>query len=103
MHSWVPNTFSGEGAALLWDNSYKKKPAYDAFLKAILNTQADDGGSNSGGTDDEGDDADDGTEAGTAEGDDTEAGDDASDAGEDEGTPWDTPIQNPGGRQQAQG
>lgn len=34
-YSWVPQTFSGEGAALLWSDSYQKKPAYDAFLKAI--------------------------------------------------------------------
>ncbi|KAF2792653.1 glycoside hydrolase family 10 protein [Melanomma pulvis-pyrius CBS 109.77] len=34
-YSWVPNTFSGEGAALLWDNNYAKKPAYTAFLNAL--------------------------------------------------------------------
>lgn len=34
-YSWVPQTFSGEGGGLLWDNNYTKKPAYDAFLKAI--------------------------------------------------------------------
>ncbi|KAB5523894.1 endo-1,4-beta-xylanase precursor [Coniochaeta sp. 2T2.1] len=39
-YSWVPNTFSGEGGALLWDNNYNKKPAYDAFLKAIQTTNA---------------------------------------------------------------
>lgn len=37
-YSWVPQTFSGEGAALLWDNNYNKKPAYDAFLRAIQTT-----------------------------------------------------------------
>jgi endo-1,4-beta-xylanase len=34
-YSWVPNTFSGEGSALLWDNNYQKKPAYAATIKAI--------------------------------------------------------------------
>ncbi|KAH6640026.1 glycoside hydrolase superfamily [Truncatella angustata] len=34
-YSWVPQTFSGEGAALLWSDSYQKKPAYTAFLNAI--------------------------------------------------------------------
>ncbi|OCL04155.1 glycoside hydrolase family 10 protein [Glonium stellatum] len=34
-YSWVPNTFSGEGSALLWDNNYTKKPAYTAFLNAL--------------------------------------------------------------------
>ncbi|KAF2179477.1 glycoside hydrolase family 10 protein [Zopfia rhizophila CBS 207.26] len=39
-YSWVPNTFSGEGAALLWDNNYSKKPAYTAFLNALSGTPA---------------------------------------------------------------
>jgi endo-1,4-beta-xylanase len=34
-YSWVPETFKGEGAALLWDGSYNKKPAYDSFLTGI--------------------------------------------------------------------
>ncbi|KAF2262569.1 endo-1,4-beta-xylanase precursor [Lojkania enalia] len=34
-YSWVPQTFSGEGAALLWDNNFNKKPAYNAFLNVI--------------------------------------------------------------------
>jgi endo-1,4-beta-xylanase len=33
--SWIPSTFKGEGAALLWDENLKKKPAYDGFLKGI--------------------------------------------------------------------
>ncbi|SPO05239.1 probable Endo-1,4-beta-xylanase A [Cephalotrichum gorgonifer] len=33
--SWVPGTFQGEGDALLWDNNYQKKPAYQATLDAI--------------------------------------------------------------------
>lgn len=35
-YSWVPSTFNGEGAALLWDNGYSKKPAYTGFLNAII-------------------------------------------------------------------
>lgn len=27
--------FPGEGAALLWDEKFQKKPAYDGFLKGI--------------------------------------------------------------------
>lgn len=34
-YSWVPQTFSGEGDALLWNSNYQKKPAYTAFLNAI--------------------------------------------------------------------
>jgi endo-1,4-beta-xylanase len=33
--SWIPSTFPGEGAALLWDDKFQKKPAYDGFLKGI--------------------------------------------------------------------
>jgi endo-1,4-beta-xylanase len=33
--SWIPSTFQGEGAALLWDENLKKKPAYAGFLKGI--------------------------------------------------------------------
>ncbi|WP_033343690.1 endo-1,4-beta-xylanase [Catenuloplanes japonicus] len=28
-YSWVPDVFSGYGAALIWDENYGKKPAYD--------------------------------------------------------------------------
>jgi endo-1,4-beta-xylanase len=34
-YSWIPSTFAGEGAALLWDENYNKKPAYYGFLKGI--------------------------------------------------------------------
>jgi endo-1,4-beta-xylanase len=34
-HSWVPGFFSGEGAALPFDESYKPKPAYDAIRAAL--------------------------------------------------------------------
>ncbi|KAJ3042416.1 hypothetical protein HDV00_007372 [Rhizophlyctis rosea] len=30
--SWIPGVFSGQGAALPWDNSYNKKPAYDGII-----------------------------------------------------------------------
>ncbi|KAF5327138.1 hypothetical protein D9619_004095 [Psilocybe cf. subviscida] len=31
-YSWVPNTFSGQGAALPWDANLAKKPAYDGIV-----------------------------------------------------------------------
>ncbi|CAO2648866.1 Nn.00g098150.m01.CDS01 [Neocucurbitaria sp. VM-36] len=34
-YSWVPQTFSGEGSALLWNDSFQKKPAYQAFLDVL--------------------------------------------------------------------
>jgi len=34
-YSWIPGVFPGEGAALLWDENYKKKPAYEGMLKGI--------------------------------------------------------------------
>ena len=34
-HSWVPGTFPGEGAPLLWDANYNKKPAYWAVHDAL--------------------------------------------------------------------
>nr|AGG68960.1 XynB [Humicola insolens] len=34
-YSWVPNTFRGEGDALLWDSNYQRKAAYNAFLRGI--------------------------------------------------------------------
>jgi len=34
-YSWVPNTFSGEGEALLWTSNYQKKTAYTSFLQGI--------------------------------------------------------------------
>ncbi|GCE76216.1 endo-1,4-beta-xylanase [Cellulomonas biazotea] len=34
-YSWVPDTFPGQGAALVWDNSYAKKPAHAAVLEAF--------------------------------------------------------------------
>ncbi|HZU56594.1 MAG TPA: ricin-type beta-trefoil lectin domain protein, partial [Actinocrinis sp.] len=40
--SWIPGTFSGYGAATMYDNNYQPKPAYTATLNAL-------GGSSSGG------------------------------------------------------
>lgn len=34
-YSWVPGTFSGYGAPLLFDDNYNKKPAYNATLTAL--------------------------------------------------------------------
>ena len=34
-YSWVPSTFSGQGAALPWDNNLAKKPAYSGILSAL--------------------------------------------------------------------
>lgn len=37
-YSWVPSTFSGQGAACPWDESYAKKPAYTGILTALGGT-----------------------------------------------------------------
>ncbi|KAF4442922.1 glycosyl hydrolase family 10 [Fusarium austroafricanum] len=34
-YSWVPETFKGEGSALLWDENFNKKPSYTSSLKTI--------------------------------------------------------------------
>jgi endo-1,4-beta-xylanase len=33
--SWVPSTFPGEGAALLWDESFSVKPAFTAVYNLL--------------------------------------------------------------------
>ena len=33
--SWIPSVFSGQGAALPWDENYNKKPAYDGIVEAL--------------------------------------------------------------------
>jgi len=33
--SWIPGTFPGQGSALLWDNNFNKKPAYQGFVDGI--------------------------------------------------------------------
>ena len=35
--SWVPGTFPGQGAALLFDDNYTRKAAYNATLQALRN------------------------------------------------------------------
>ena len=37
-YSWVPSTFSGQGAALPWDANLNKKPAYNGILSALGGT-----------------------------------------------------------------
>ncbi|KAL5355076.1 glycoside hydrolase superfamily [Aspergillus floccosus] len=34
-YSWVPSTFSGQGAALPWDENFAKKPAYNGILAGL--------------------------------------------------------------------
>lgn len=34
-HSWVPQTFSGQGDALLWNSGYNKKAAYNSVADAL--------------------------------------------------------------------
>jgi endo-1,4-beta-xylanase len=34
-HSWIPAFYKGQGWALLWDEQYRRKPAYQAILKAL--------------------------------------------------------------------
>ncbi|KAF9533904.1 endo-1,4-beta xylanase [Crepidotus variabilis] len=34
-YSWVPGVFTGEGAALPWDDDLKKKPAYDGIAAGL--------------------------------------------------------------------
>ncbi|KAI0570109.1 Beta-xylanase [Pyrenophora tritici-repentis] len=34
-YSWIPGTFKGEGAALVWDDKYEKKPAYAGLIAGI--------------------------------------------------------------------
>ncbi len=34
-HSWVPQTFPGQGAALLYDANFQPKPAFNAVLNAL--------------------------------------------------------------------
>lgn len=34
-YSWIPSVFSGQGAALPWDQNLVKKPAYAAIAAAL--------------------------------------------------------------------
>src|ERR1022692_2601296 len=40
LHSWIPTTFPGTGAGLMFDVTYQPKPAYSAVLDALVNTPA---------------------------------------------------------------
>ena len=40
LHSWIPGTFPGTGAGLLFDTRYQAKPAYTNVLGALVNTPA---------------------------------------------------------------
>ena len=35
-HSWIPQFFSGSGAALIFDESYRPKPAYNALVDLLM-------------------------------------------------------------------
>jgi len=43
--SWIPGTFSGFGAATMYDNNYQPKPAYNATLTALGGSSSTGGGS----------------------------------------------------------
>ncbi|WP_377271430.1 endo-1,4-beta-xylanase [Peterkaempfera sp. SMS 1(5)a] len=49
-HSWVPSTFSGQGAATLYDASYNPKPAYTAVQNALGGGSTTTGGTTAGTT-----------------------------------------------------
>ncbi|KAJ3051534.1 hypothetical protein HK097_007442 [Rhizophlyctis rosea] len=34
-YSWIPGVFPTEGAALVWDENYQPKPAYDGIVRAL--------------------------------------------------------------------
>jgi len=35
VYSWIPSTFTGEGAALIFDEQYRKKPAFQSTIDAF--------------------------------------------------------------------
>ena len=37
-YSWIPDVFPGQGAALIWDDNYQPKPAYQAVATALGGT-----------------------------------------------------------------
>ncbi|KAK8122749.1 glycosyl hydrolase family 10 [Apiospora sp. TS-2023a] len=43
-HSWVPGTFPGNGDALIYDRSYKKKPAYSTISSILAAAKTAGGG-----------------------------------------------------------
>ncbi|KAK3936343.1 glycoside hydrolase superfamily [Diplogelasinospora grovesii] len=46
--SWVPATFPGQGAALLWNEDFSKHPAYDGIIDVFKNMTTARGGSGDG-------------------------------------------------------
>jgi endo-1,4-beta-xylanase len=38
LHSWIPSTFPGSGAGLLFDTAYQPKSAYSSMLNPLINT-----------------------------------------------------------------
>jgi len=36
LYSWVPSTFSGQGAACPWDDNLARKPAYDGIVMGLM-------------------------------------------------------------------
>src|SRR5262249_32610482 len=36
LHSWIPGSFPGYGSALIFDENYNPKPAYDALLAELI-------------------------------------------------------------------
>jgi endo-1,4-beta-xylanase len=46
--SWIPGTFSGYGAATMYDNNYQPKPAYTSTLNALGGSSGGGGGGGGG-------------------------------------------------------
>jgi len=42
-YSWIPGVFEGQGGALLWDENYQTKPAYDALRRTLAIAGSDRG------------------------------------------------------------
>jgi endo-1,4-beta-xylanase len=40
-YSWIPGVFEGQGGALLWDETYKTKPAYDSIRRTLAIAKGD--------------------------------------------------------------
>jgi endo-1,4-beta-xylanase len=40
-HSWIPHFYEGEGAALIFDEEYRKKPSYHAMVAELRGWSAD--------------------------------------------------------------
>jgi endo-1,4-beta-xylanase len=49
-HSWIPGTFSGYGAATMYDSNYQPKPAYNAAVAALGGSTGGTSGGTTGGT-----------------------------------------------------